>query len=394
MRKSKVIIVAVILLILIITGYLERYGSERVAKGEKEETSELILSELHTVWPTEEWPTSTPEEQGMDSEKLVELFEYIEQNDPRQLHGLLIIRNGHIVAEKYTSPYNEKYPHNTYSVTKSLTSAIAGIAIDEGIINLNDRVLDYFPDMTFENMSEEKENMTIEQLLLMKTGIQWPEWDSEESSIQLFRVWDNSKSLLQYYLNQPIIKEQVGEWNYDTGAPYVLGAIIERASGMTLNEYGKEKIFDRIGMDSLEFYVTNEGIAHGGTYSQMTPRDMARFGYLYLHDGKWDGEQIVPKEWVKESLYPHTEFDVYDYDYGYYFYLNESENGRLFSARGAGGQWIIVVPELELIVIETGRSFERISLNEYILPAIKSESPLLANDQAYERLKELSEKQK
>lgn len=394
MRKSKVIIVAVILLILIITGYLERYGSERVAKGEKEETSELILSELHTVWPTEEWPTSTPEEQGMDSEKLVELFEYIEQNDPRQLHGLLIIRNGHIVAEKYTSPYNEKYPHNTYSVTKSLTSAIVGIAIDEGIINLNDRVLDYFPDMTFENMSEEKENMTIEQLLLMKTGIQWPEWDSEESAIQLFRVWENSKSPLQYYLDQPIIKEQVGEWNYDTGAPYVLGAIIERASGMTLNEYGKEKIFDRIGMDSLEFYVTNEGIGHGGTYSQMTPRDMARFGYLYLHDGKWDGEQIVPKEWVKESLYPHTEFDVYDYDYGYYFYLNESENGRVFSARGAGGQWILVVPELELIVIETGRSFERVSINEYIVPAIKSESPLLANDQAYDRLKELSEKQK
>lgn len=392
MRKSKVIIAVVILLILIITGYLERYGSERAEKGEKEETSEVILSELPTVWPTEEWPTSTPEDQGMDSEKLVEMFEYIEQNDdPRKLHGLLIIRNGHIIAEKYTSPYNEKYPHNTYSVTKSLTSAIAGIAIDEGIINLNDRVLDYFPDMTFENMSEEKENMTIEQLLLMKTGIQWPELDSEDSAIQVFRVWENSKkSLLQYYLDQPIIKEQVGEWNYDTGAAYVLGAIIERASGMTLNEYGKEKVFDRIGMDSLEFYVTNDGIAHGGTYSQMTPRDMARFGYLYLHDGKWDGEQIVPKEWVKESLHPHTELG--STDYGYYFYLTEGENGREFSARGANGQWIIVVPELELIVIETARNFERLSIREYIVPAIKSESPLLANEQAYARSKELMEK--
>ncbi|WHT47364.1 serine hydrolase domain-containing protein [Sporosarcina thermotolerans] len=201
----------------------------------------------------------------MDSEKLVEMFEYIEQYDPKKLHGLLIIRNGHIIAEKYTFPYNEKFTHNTYSVTKSLTSAIAGIALDEGIINHNDRVLDYFPDMTFGNMSEKKENMTIEQLLLMKTGIQWPEWDSDK---QIFEVWENSESLLQYYLDQPIIKEQVGKWNYDTGAVYVLGAIIERASGMTLNEYGKEKIFDRIGMDSLQFHVTNDGIAHGGTYSR------------------------------------------------------------------------------------------------------------------------------
>ncbi|MDW0117194.1 serine hydrolase [Sporosarcina thermotolerans] len=323
----------------------------------------------------------------MDSEKLVEMFEYIEQYDPKKLHGLLIIRNGHIIAEKYTFPYNEKFTHNTYSVTKSLTSAIAGIALDEGIINHNDRVLDYFPDMTFGNMSEKKENMTIEQLLLMKTGIQWPEWDSDK---QIFEVWENSESLLQYYLDQPIIKEQVGKWNYDTGAVYVLGAIIERASGMTLNEYGKEKIFDRIGMDSLQFHVTNDGIAHGGTYSQMTPRDMARFGYLYLHDGKWDGEQIVPKEWVKESLHPHTELGMTDY--GYYFYLSEGENGREFSARGAFGQWIIVVPELELIVIETGKDSERLSIRDYIGPAIKSESPLLANEQAYARLKELMEK--
>ncbi|WHT47363.1 hypothetical protein QNH10_14320 [Sporosarcina thermotolerans] len=117
---------------------------------------------------------------------------------------------------------------------------------------------------------------------------------------------------------------------------------------------------------------------------------MARFGYLYLHDGKWDGEQIVPKEWVKESLHPHTELGMTDY--GYYFYLSEGENGREFSARGAFGQWIIVVPELELIVIETGKDSERLSIRDYIGPAIKSESPLLANEQAYARLKELMEK--
>src|SRR5690606_17083699 len=110
-------------------------------------------------------------------------------------------------------------------------------------------------------------------------------------------------------------KEQVGNFNYDTGAAVVLAAIIENATGKTLSEYGHEKIFKKIGITSLEFQSTNEGITNGGTNAHMVPRDMARFGYLYLHNGKWDGEQIIPEEWVKTSTTRHTGEDSQGYGY-------------------------------------------------------------------------------
>lgn len=339
-------------------------------------------------WPTDEWKTSAPEEQGMDSEKLIKMFEHIEQDNEGELHGLVVVKNGYIVAEKYPlSSYDKSTKHNSYSVTKSLLSSVVGIAMDEEIISLNDKVLDYFPDMEFSDQKE-KENITIEQLLTMTSGIEWDEWENAE---QLFWNWEMSKNQLKYYLDQPIDEDQVGKFNYDTGSAHVIGTIIENETGMKLQEYAAEKIFDKIGMESLEWNKANEGSTMGGTNAEMTPRDMARFGYLYLHDGKWDGEQIIPKDWVEKSLTKqiHTDEDNY---YGYYFWLWEDEGIEYYLAMGYNNQFIIIVPDYDLVVVQTAHRFDFYTLlYDYIIPAIKSDEAIEANEEAFEKLKKMME---
>lgn len=337
-------------------------------------------------WPTEEWKVSTPEEQGMDSETLVNMFEHIEQEKNGNLHGLVVVRNGYIVAEHYPSAlYDQETNHNVYSVTKSLLSGVVGIAIDEGIINLDDRVLDYFPDLELKNNSKEKEDITIEQFLTMTSGIEWDEWENASS---VFTNWNMSDNQLKYYLDQPIVPDQVGKFNYDTGSAHVVGTIIENEVGMNLQDYAADKIFNKIGMKSLEWDEANEGSTMGGTNSEMTPRDMARFGYLYLHNGNWDGEQIIPKKWVDASLTKHNETGLDNY-YGYYFWLWAEDDIEYYLAMGYDNQFIVIVPDYDLIAVQTSDRFDFYTLLDYIIASIKSDEPIDENKEAYENLKRL-----
>ncbi|WP_047985536.1 serine hydrolase domain-containing protein [Ornithinibacillus californiensis] len=374
MKKSHWIIIILVALFFIAYSYRPEidFATVRVEKPD--------------VWPTEEWPESTPEEQGVDSEKLAEMFEHIEKTNPYRFDGLLIIKNGHIITEKYNFPYDEDFPHQIYSVTKSLTSAATGVAIDEGLFSLDDNVLDFFPDMSFENMSEAKENMTVEHLLTMTNGMDWNEFDDPE----LWVDWRRSDEQLKFYLDNPVIKEKVGKFNYDTGASFTMGAIIEKATGQSLADYAQEKIFNKIGVTSMKWHETNDGYTHGGTFASMTPRDMARFGFLYLHRGEWDGEQIVPKDWVKASTTPQTG-EVWD-GYGYYFWLLKVKDKEIYQASGANHQNIFIVPDENLVVVysASGKYVEGL-LTYYIFPAIKSDKAIPANEEAYARLKELME---
>lgn len=338
-------------------------------------------------WPTDEWKVSSPESQGMDSEILVEMFEHIETDDIGELFGLVVVRNGHIVLESYPSNiYGADDIFNVRSVTKSLLGAVTGIAIEEEVVQLDDKLIDYFPDIDFS--SQEKENITMEQLLTMTTGIDWPEW---EDSVGLFSEWQLTDDQLKYYLDQPIVEEQIDVFNYDTGAAHTLGTIIENEIEGTIEDYASEKIFDKIGATSVRWNRANEGSTMGGTNVEMTPRDMARFGYLYLQDGEWDGEQIVPKEWVRESL--TKQVDAYDDNgYGYYFWISNYEDIDHYIAMGFGGQYIAIVPEYELVVAQTSDQYDFYTLlYDYIIPSIQTDDKIDENKQAYDQLKQYME---
>ncbi|NKE06969.1 serine hydrolase domain-containing protein [Mesobacillus selenatarsenatis] len=355
-----------------------------VTEGKKE----VILQETEAYWPTKQWRTSLPEAQGMDSSKLVELYEQLEGND--KVHSFIVVRNGYIVGEKYGGTYSEKSSHNVYSVTKSILGAVAGIAAEEKVIKLEDRALNFFHDVPIENMSQAKKDLTIQHLLTMTTGFDWPEWTENKG---VWTNWDNSEDQVKYYLDQQINEEKVGKFNYSSGDPHTLSAILQQRLGKTTSEYAFEKLFEPIGMNSVRWSPDKKGISMGGAGIFMTPRDMAKFGLLYLNKGQWDGNQIVPMDWVEESISPQAATEIPGGEnYGYYFWLTEMDGHKVYEAMGAHGQFIGVIPDLNIVAVQTasGNDFDAL-LKEYVIPAAVSEEPIKVNEEANKRLKELME---
>ena len=319
----------------------------------------------------------------MDSAKLAGLYEKLDAND--NVHSFIVVRNGYIVGEKYGGTYSENSSHNVYSVTKSILGAVAGIAAEEKV-----RVVESFQDVPIENMTEAKRGLTIKHLLTMTTGFEWPEWTENKLT---WANWDNSEDQVKYYLDQQIIEQEVGKFNYSSGDPHTLSAMLQRKIGKSVSEYASEKLFEPIGMNSVRWSPDKKGISMGGAGIFMTPRDMAKFGHLYLNKGQWDGKQIVPADWVDESISPQVATEIPGGEnYGYYFWLTEMDGHKVYEAMGAHGQFIGVIPDLNIVAVQTasGNDFDTL-LKEYVIPAAVSEEPIKVNEEANKRLKELME---
>jgi CubicO group peptidase (beta-lactamase class C family) len=241
-------------------------------------------------WPTEAWRVAAPEEQGMDAALLQEMLDAIEEQN-LYIDGMVVVHNGYIVAEKYYAPYQQDSPHEMYSITKSVVSALIGIAIQEGYIHsVDDPVLGFFPERTFENDDALKQSITLEHLLTMSSGLAW-DWDEMVST----RDW------VQYVLDQLMYIEPGVEFYYGSGNAHVLSAIIQETSGLSSDDFAQQYLFDPLGIAETNWQRAIDGIAKGGWGLKMTPRDMAKLGYLYLKQGKWDGRQIIPAGWIEAT---------------------------------------------------------------------------------------------
>jgi CubicO group peptidase (beta-lactamase class C family) len=320
-----------------------------------------------SYWPTGDWRTSSPAEQGMDPDKLALMLQAVEQ-EQLKLHSLLIIRNGSIVSETYFPPYTAQTPHEQFSVTKSVIATLVGIAIDKGSIDgVDQRVVDFFPSHTFEHPDERKAAMTLEDVLTMRTGLDWQEADST------FRAMYQSPDWVQFMLDIPMHEQPGRQFRYCSGCSHLLSAIVQQRSGMNTRDFAQQALFDPLGISSVHWEDDRQGIPIGGWGLWLTPRDMAKFGYLYLHDGVWDGRQIVPAAWVKAAVQGHTETGS-GLGYGYQWWTDPA--GDAYVALGRDGQMIYVVPALQLIVVTTAATdghdaiFELI--RQYIVPAVQT----------------------
>jgi WD40 repeat protein/CubicO group peptidase (beta-lactamase class C family) len=313
------------------------------------------------------WPTSTPEEQGMNSTTLNELFDYID-SWPDSIHGLCVMRHGVIVAEGYFSSdyhqYIQEDKHQTHSVTKSFTSALIGIAIDQGYItDVQQKVLDFFPDMNFLNVDSRKEAMTIEHLLTMRTGLDWPEMDTGyDSSEDLADQMLHSNNSVQYILDKPMVAAPGEVWEYCSGATHLLSAIIQRTTGQTTLEFAQKNLFTPLGIDPSEIIwdTDRNGINRGHSNLFLSPRSLAKFGSLYLNDGMVNGKEVISKEWVEKSV--TKEFGGYGYCWWNDLY------GHF--AMGLNGHYIYVLPEEDIVASFTESSLTLRLLSRYIIPAI------------------------
>jgi CubicO group peptidase (beta-lactamase class C family) len=339
-------------------------------------------------WPTDGWQTSTPEEQGIDSVKLAAVFEAITNAD-YNIHSLLIVRNGYLVAEMVHYPYNAGAVHHMASCTKSFISTLIGMAMERGYItSLDQRVIDFFPDREIANLDDYKRAMTLEDLLTMSGGFDWRGGMLENPSLD---EWTRQPDWVQTMLDWPVKYEPGTRFTYNSGGSHLISAIFQQTTGQTAEAFAAENLFAPLGITDWYWRADPQGVSTGGWGLWLTPRDMAKFGYLFLNGGAWDGQQIVPAEWVSTATKQHIQAggQWLSDGYGYQWWVDAE---GYFMALGYGGQFIIVVPERNMVMVATSglplNDFfvPEILLNDFILPASESSEPLPPNPAGVEAL--------
>ncbi len=333
-------------------------------------------------YPTGGWRTSDPASQGVDVTKLDALMTYISTKN-LAVDSVVVIRHGYLVYEKYPGFYDQNIKHQIYSCSKSILGVMIGIAIEEGYINsLQDKMLDYFPGRTIANLDSRKSNITLEHLMKMNAGMAFNEWAlpySDPNNAWIKAI--TSPDPIQYILDLPMAVEPGTVWNYCGGYTYLLSAILMKATNMTLLEFANKYLFVPMGITDVRWdkntnvskTIPNFYDAAGGLF--LTPRDMAKFGYLILHNGAWDGVQLIPADFVKDATKVQSSFN-YNSGYGYEsWWTYQAEN--MYYAAGIYGQKIFIVPSLDLVVVFTGTIYTDVDtynhnfMTNYIIPACK-----------------------
>jgi CubicO group peptidase (beta-lactamase class C family) len=301
------------------------------------------------------WNFSSPEAQGFRRNVLDSAFVRAESSG--FIDGLLVIRNGYIVAEKYYNSYDEFQPHNILSVSKSFLSAITGIAFKQGIlVSLDDKLLNYFPEYVYPDMDPRKYDITIRHLLTMRMGIR----DESEDNYSAYDEIRNSDDWIKKTIEAPLLFNPGERMRYNTFQTHLLSGIITKAGGRSTLDFAVENLFKPMKIDMEYWEKDPQGYYFGGNSMHCTPQEMAMLGFLYLNHGKLNDLQIIPGDWVDLTLSPSTNFNhpnewgaFKNYNYAYLWWLGQIDGYSLFMGYGYGGQFVVVFPGLNLIVVST-----------------------------------------
>lgn len=296
------------------------------------------------------WEVTSPEAQGMDGDLLDASREYA-FTDGRHTQGVVVVRHGKLVSEWYAEGRGSNSWGASWSVAKSLTSTLVGIAIDEGKIPSIDVAMHtYYPEWR----GTERGSITLRHVLEMASGLEFSESYAPTSydTSDIIQMVVFQLDQLAYAASRPLTHQPGTVFSYSSGDTMLLAGVIEKATGMPADEYARIKLFEPLGMEKVEWWRDAAGQTLGYCCFDTTSRGYARFGQLFLQDGEWNGEQLVPAEWVQASTTPSTSYD----GYGLQWWLNTDPSlpDDMFSARGHDGQFIHVIPSLELVVVRNG----------------------------------------
>ena len=317
-----------------------------------------------TFWPTKGWREALPETQGLDSQVLAQA---IDQRPPG-LHSLLVIRHGYVVLDSYFYPFTPGTVHDAASVTKSIASAIVGVAVDKGLIKTSQPA---FPNT----------KITVKNLLTMTPGLEcgFRPGEQELAGMKLSANW------VEYAMHLPVKYDPGTKFGYCSPGFHLLSFIVSAAAHMSELEFGRKYLFEPLGIKDIVWPSDPQGITHGWGNSHFYPRDLAKIGYLYLHGGQWEGKQILSADWIRQSISKHADARP-NVEYGYGWWLYNKQQPRSFEANGRGGQKIIVLPEQDMIVVMTGGGYDASKITPLIFRSIKSDKPLPRNAEAYKQL--------
>jgi CubicO group peptidase (beta-lactamase class C family) len=345
-------------------------------------------------WPTAGWKTVTPEAQGIDSASLAHTLDAFRSRD---VHSLVVVRNGYLVAEAYNYDVAvPETPQAIFSITKSVTSALAGIALaEQKLKSIDVRVAEFFPEIADDPLKSE---ITVRHLLSMTSGLDWNDEADQSSSGMMY-----APDWIQYVLNRPAQHQPGTKFNYSNGDAHLLAAVLHKAIGQSLFEYATPRLFVPLGITNVKWNEDPQGYTIGAWAMALTTRDMAKLGMLFAKDGEWDGATIIPKAWVKDTLTKRVWLNYADGrqgGYGYMWWLKPLSQGVIagdtkqyetFYAAGSWGQRIFVVPELHLIIAATAYSAD-VDMPEQLLnsvvQAVRSDRPLAESPEAVSRLEQ------
>ena len=340
--------------------------------------------ESGNYWPTDEWRTSTPEGQWVSSLYLIEPLKDLIEDPDSNLHSFLLIRNGYIIVEYYAPCYSKDTLNNLHSATKSFTGTLTGIAVRKRLFQVDDKVLSFFPDESFQYTDEYKKEMTIEHLLTMSSGLNWSENRVFIREINNGNEMVEQKDWGHYILDQKMLTEPGVSFNYNSGNSHLLNVILSKKIKGSVQEFAEDNLFNPLGIKNYYWAEDPKGIPVGGAGLCLTSRDMAKLGYLYLNNGEWEGKRLLSKEWVNKAATDYYPDDD-RYDYGYQFWIYPYS----FYAYGFGYQAVYVVPGQQYIVVITGASGPKIedALERFwprLSEAVLSDSPLPPDPQGFE----------
>jgi CubicO group peptidase (beta-lactamase class C family) len=324
-----------------------------------------------------------------------------------EVHSMLIYKNDKLVVEEYFTGHDYQWdapghyadlrswdtdmPHYVHSVSKSVTSMLIGIAIDQGFMeHAQQSIFEYLPDYQYLK-AERKEQITIEHLLTGTSGLQWAEWNAPLSSVANDQVgiYFHEKGPVDFVLSRPLKHKPGTHYVYSGGNFEVLGVMLESASGLSFKEFSRKYLFEPLGLDSAQWaqmYLTGEVHTAGGL--RITPREMVKIGACMLNHGSWKGKRILSEDWVRKSALPYpgnkginipgepSGKQGYSYSWWTKTYYQGGKRIHMYAAGGWGGQHIMVIPEVNMVVVFTGANYNSKRppykiLEKYILPAIK-----------------------
>ena len=328
-----------------------------------------------SIWPTTQWQTSTPEEQGMDSATLAKLIQF---GASRSFDSLLLVRHGRIVLDAYYAPYSADIPHVINSATKAVIGTLTAIAVKDGLLDSPDHpMLDFFADRTIANVDDKKKAITVQNLLDMTSGIDWEE-GIEGGREQSLIEYGRSPDLIKFVLDRPMSKAPGEVFNYNSGNPHLLSAIISKLTGMTARDYGIARLFGPLGISAPNWPHDDQGLSIGGGLLALPPRDMAKIGYLYLHNGEWEDKRLLPSAWVDKVSHATVDMEAsFDPELRYSNFFWALPDKHVYMAVGDRCQLIMVFSELDMVAVTTARDYCPFGkLADYISGAVKSASAL------------------
>jgi len=324
-------------------------------------------------------PRSTPESQGVSSPGVLAFVEAADQLD--SLHSFMLVRHGQVVSEGWWAPYHAEGRHSLYSLSKSFTSTAVGLAVAEGKLSVDDPVLKFFPDDAPADPSKNLQAMRVSDLLRMSTGQQ------TEPPRTADAPWSKT------FLARPVPFKPGTHFLYNTSATYMQSAIVQKATGQTVLDFLRPRLFEPLGIDGPTWEMSPQGIATGGYGLSIRTEDIAKFGQLYLQQGKWHDKQLVPAAWIAAATARQTSNGSNpdsDWDQGYGYQFWRSRHGA-YRGDGAFGQYCLVLPEQDAVIaITSGVKDMQAVLNivwEKLLPAMHGQ-PLPANDTAHQQLQQ------